>query len=204
MYFLYFIDDQLDIMDGHFVDNISFGPVVLQSVRKRLNNQKAFFDCHLMVTDPGKWLEMLKKASVDNITFHIESCKTIDSAKSIIDRINIMNMKASIALKPNTPVETLFPLLDDKSLNIFMILVMTVEPGFGGQKFLLNQIPKVKTLRSMYPYLNIEVDGGLGEDTIEIAANSGANVFFSIHFYFNPSINSYFKTYLLSFYYIYV
>eukprot|EP01080_Neovahlkampfia_damariscottae_P001386 gene1386-12006_t len=111
----------MDIMDGHFVDNLTIGPVVIQSLRK---NTESFIDCHLMVTHPQKWLDMMKTAGADNFTFHYETVDT-EHIKKFIKQINNTGMKCSIAIKPDTNVNVLLPLLDDDSLDIFMILIMT-------------------------------------------------------------------------------
>lgn len=161
----------LDVMDGHFVDNITIGPVVVSSLRK---HSKSFFDCHLMVTNPEKWIDMFKDAGSDNITFHYEAAK--DKIPELINKIHKLGMKASIALRPKTEVSVLFEYLDDKELNIDMVLIMTVEPGFGGQKFMGDMMEKVEILHKKYPNLNIQVDGGISDENIEIVAKAGANV----------------------------
>ncbi|EDK47255.1 RIBULOSE-phosphate 3-epimerase [Lodderomyces elongisporus] len=162
----------LDVMDGHFVPNISFGPPVIESLRKQFprdSNKPIVFDCHMMVSDPEEWIEAIAKAGGDSYTFHYEATK--DPA-SVIAKIKKHGLKAAMGIKPNTPIDVVYPFADD----LDMVLVMTVEPGFGGQKFMADMMPKVETLRQKYPHLNIEVDGGLGKDTVKPAAVAGANV----------------------------
>lgn len=166
----------IDVMDGNFVPNISLGMPVITSLRKAIpkeyNAKKEnlkFFDCHMMVLEPEKWVEEIAKAGGDQYTFHYESTK---DPLSLIKLIKKNGLKAACAVKPATEVEKLYelaPLLD-------MILVMTVEPGFGGQKFMAGMMPKVEKLRKKFPNLNIQVDGGLGKETIKPAAEAGANV----------------------------
>eukprot|EP00444_Apocalathium_aciculiferum_P028352 CAMPEP_0183430424 /NCGR_PEP_ID=MMETSP0370-20130417/51249_1 /TAXON_ID=268820 /ORGANISM="Peridinium aciculiferum, Strain PAER-2" /LENGTH=245 /DNA_ID=CAMNT_0025615773 /DNA_START=66 /DNA_END=803 /DNA_ORIENTATION=+ len=167
----------LDVMDGHFVPNISWGPPVIESLRKSVGPD-AFFDCHMMVSEPLKWVLPIKESGGSQYTFHIEACgaeesseresKAIEVAKAISDA----GMKVGIAIKPGTPISAISALV--RLVN--MVLVMTVEPGFGGQSFMPNMMPKVLELRTRYPLLDIEVDGGLGPSTIEHAAKAGANM----------------------------
>lgn len=157
----------LDVMDGHFVPNISFGPPVIESLNRACPDR--FFDCHMMVSEPEKWVEPIAKAGGNQFTFHYES--TTDAA-ALVKLIKSHGMRAACALKPGTPVDAVYPLVDQ----LDMVLVMTVEPGFGGQSFMENMMPKVETLRAKYPHLDIQVDGGLGEKTVGVAAKAGANV----------------------------
>lgn len=167
----------IDVMDGHFVPNITLGQPIVTSLRKSIarvddpdqTKHKAFFDCHMMVEEPEKWVPDFVRAGADQFTFHYESTK---NPLELIKLIKSLGIKAACAIKPGTPVDVLFelaPFLD-------MALVMTVEPGFGGQKFMPDMMSKVETLRKMYPQLNIQVDGGLGKETIPQAAKAGANV----------------------------
>ena len=168
----------LDVMDGHFVPNISFGFPVIEGLRKNLPD--AYLDCHMMVSEPGKWVAELAKAvkaeegKPAQCTFHIEAT---DDPKGVIAAIRATGMKVGIAIKPNTGVpdiEELIPLVDT-------VLVMTVEPGFGGQSFMgpghatNDVLPKVLDVRTRFPDMDIEVDGGLGPATIKEAAAAGAN-----------------------------
>lgn len=160
----------IDVMDGNFVPNISLGPPIIDSLRKVFpKNTGIFFDVHMMVARPEQWIEDVAKTGGDQYTFHIEATK---DPKAVIKQIKESGMRAGCAVKPGTPVEDLYPIADELDL----ALVMTVEPGFGGQKFMPLMMEKVEKLRSKFPHLNIEVDGGLGKDTIDAAATAGANV----------------------------
>lgn len=164
----------VDVMDGHFVPNLTFGPPVVKALRKHIPKGEAFFDCHMMVSNPLQWVDDMADAGADQYTFHIEAADEFgpEEASKVIAAIKAKGMKVGIAVKPNTPVDV----LDKYADQIDLALVMTVEPGFGGQKFMEPMMEKVKTLRAKYPGLNVEVDGGLAADTIEAAASAGANV----------------------------
>ncbi|CEO94784.1 unnamed protein product (mitochondrion) [Plasmodiophora brassicae] len=163
----------VDIMDGHFVDNLTMGPPVVACLRK--HNANAFLDCHCMVSHPMNWIKPLQAAGASQITFHPESFSKVDEAGPAIVAITGAGMRVGIAIKPKTPVDTLFQLLDRHIASITTLLVMTVEPGFGGQKFIPEMMDKVRTLRSRYPTVNVQVDGGLNEATVHDAAAAGAN-----------------------------
>lgn len=164
----------LDVMDGHFVPNITMGPPVISCLRKAVPRKedqpgKNFFDCHMMVSNPEQWVPEIAKAGGDQYTFHYESTK---DPVGLVKSIKAHGMKAACAVKPGTDVSVLYelaPMLD-------MALVMTVEPGFGGQSFMPDMMQKVRDLRAKFPDLNIQVDGGLGKGTVEVAAEAGANV----------------------------
>ena len=158
----------LDIMDGHFVPNLTFGAPVVKCLSKKTDG---FLDCHLMVTNPADYVEPLRDAGAHMFTFHVEA--TEDPA-GLCDAARAAGMKAGIALKPGTPGEAVHAVCNAGKAD--MILVMTVEPGFGGQKFQPEMMPKVKALRERYPDVDIQVDGGLGPSTIDAAADAGANV----------------------------
>ncbi|KAF9605373.1 hypothetical protein IFM89_016926 [Coptis chinensis] len=132
----------------------------------------AYLDCHLMVTNPLDYVEPFGKAGASGFTFHVEVSK--DNWKELVRNIKSKGMRPGVALKPGTPVEEVYPLLEDE-IPVELVLVMTVEPGFGGQKFMPEMMDKVRTLRKKYPSLDIEVDGGLGPSTIGMAATAGAN-----------------------------
>ncbi|CAI9777267.1 unnamed protein product [Fraxinus pennsylvanica] len=132
----------------------------------------AYLDCHLMVTNPLDYVEALGKAGASGFTFHIEVSK--DNWKELVQLIKSKGMTPGVSLKPGSPIEDVFPLLEDEN-PVELVLVMTVEPGFGGQKFMPEMMDKVRTLRKKYPSLDIEVDGGLGPSTIDMAAAAGAN-----------------------------
>ncbi|KAG0246213.1 ribulose-phosphate 3-epimerase [Mortierella sp. GBAus27b] len=156
----------MDVMDGHFVPNITIGAPVISCLTKHIN---AFLDCHMMVSEPEKWVDDFAKAGASLYCFHIEATK---NPSELIDKIHKAGMKAGVAVKPKTPISTVRDLGDKMD----MCLVMTVEPGFGGQRFMAECVPKVKELRSWFPDLDIEVDGGVSEENINAAAEAGANV----------------------------
>ncbi|KAG6553824.1 hypothetical protein Mapa_004741 [Marchantia paleacea] len=160
----------MDIMDGHFVPNLTIGEPVIKALRK---HTKAFLDCHLMVTNPADYVKPFAKAGASSFTFHAEVTK--DSWPELIKSIKSSGMQAGVAIKPATPIEDIFPLVEGED-SVDMVLVMTVEPGFGGQSFMPDMMPKVKELRRRYPNLDIQVDGGLAPSTIDQAAAAGANV----------------------------
>ncbi|XP_022750483.1 ribulose-phosphate 3-epimerase, cytoplasmic isoform-like [Durio zibethinus] len=159
----------MDIMDGHFVPNLTIGAPVIESLRK---HTKAYLDCHLMVTNPIDYVEPLGKVGASGFTFHVEASK--ENWQELIQKIKSKGMKPGVALKPGTPIEEVYPLVDCEN-PVEMVLVMTVEPGFGGQKFMPEMMDKVRALRKKYASLDIEVDGGLGPSTIDMAASAGAN-----------------------------
>lgn len=159
----------MDIMDGHFVPNLTIGAPVIKSLRKHTN---AYLDCHLMVTNPVDYVEALGEAGASGFTFHIEACR--ENWQEVVQLIKSKGMKPGVSLKPSTPVEQVYPLLEGEN-RVELVLVMTVEPGFGGQKFMPEMMHKVRELRKKYPWVDIEVDGGLGASTIEVAASAGAN-----------------------------
>lgn len=156
----------LDIMDGHFVPNLTFGAPVVASIRKFTDMP---FDVHLMIDDPLRYIPDFLKAGADIISFHIES--DCDADKTIA-AIREGGAKPAIAVKPGTPVETVYPYLD----NLYMVLVMTVEPGFGGQSFMEDMMPKVRALKAKKPELLVQVDGGIQEQTIRTAAQAGVDI----------------------------
>ncbi|KJE95268.1 ribulose-5-phosphate-3-epimerase [Capsaspora owczarzaki ATCC 30864] len=157
----------LDVMDGHFVPNITMGAPVIKCLRK---HSKAFFDLHMMVSKPEQWVDDMADAGGDQFTFHLES--TADPM-ALIRQIRAKNMKVGVAIKPNTPAESVEYLVP----HVDMVLVMTVEPGFGGQKFMAHMMPKVEHLRTKFPEMDIEVDGGVGVGaTIDACAKAGANM----------------------------
>jgi ribulose-phosphate 3-epimerase len=160
----------IDVMDGHFVPNLSFGAPVIKCLRK--NVPVGIFDVHLMVTNPEKWIDDMADAGTDRFTFHIEVSDFGVDITDTIARVKGKGMAVGLALKPGTPVESVFPFVDQ----LDQVLVMTVEPGFGGQSFMENMMPKVASLRARYPSLNIQVDGGLSPATIRSAAAAGANM----------------------------
>lgn len=160
----------LDVMDGVFVPNISFGVPIIQSLRPVSN---MVFDTHLMITDPIRYIETFAKIGSDIITFHYESC---ENHMEVIDKIHSMGKKAAISIKPKTPAFVIESLIE----HLDMVLIMTVEPGFGGQGFIpetVNSIKAVKQMAQLHnPNLDIEVDGGITLDNISLVTECGANV----------------------------
>ena len=157
----------LDVMDGHFVPNISIGAPVIKAMKRVCSVP---FDVHLMISDPLKYIEDFADAGADIITFHTECESDINET---INKILECGCKAALAVKPATPVEAVYPYIDKLS----MVLVMTVEPGFGGQSFMENMLPKIERLRADFPDIDIQVDGGVNAETIKTCARAGANVF---------------------------
>ena len=157
-----------DVMDGHFVPNLSYGAMVIESVRART---KAFFDAHLMISDPAKYLNDYVKAGCDAITFHIEA---VPQPSDLLKKIRAAGRQAGLAINPGTPVSQVEPFLAECDL----VLVMSVEPGFGGQKFMPDMLDKVRTLKSLVsPQTLISIDGGIAEPTIASAAAAGCQIF---------------------------
>lgn len=157
----------VDVMDGHFVPNISIGAPVTAACKKVCDVP---FDVHLMISNPLDYAEDFAKAGADIICFHSE-CDS--DTEETINKILSLGKKAGLAIKPATPIDEVVKYLDRLS----MVLVMTVEPGFGGQSFMESTMPKVEAIRKINPDIDIEVDGGINAETIKIAAKAGANVF---------------------------
>ena len=160
----------LDVMDGRFVPNISFGPMLIEFFRKATTK---ICDVHLMVEEPEKYAELFKKAGADILTVHIEACKHLHRN---IQQIKSLGMQAGVALNPHTPVEFLKDVLAD----IDMVLIMSVNPGFGGQSFIPHTLTKIKQLRSMIDEqslnVKIEIDGGVTLDNAASIIAAGADV----------------------------
>ena len=157
-----------DVMDGHFVPNLSYGAMVIQSVRGRT---KAFFDAHLMISDPAKYLDDYIKAGCDAITIHIEA---VPEPTELLKRIRRAGRQAGLSLNPGTPVALIEPFLAECDL----VLIMSVEPGFGGQKFMPQVLDKVRALKSLVsPQTLLSIDGGIAAPTIASAAEAGCQVF---------------------------
>ena len=160
----------LDVMDGMFVPNISFGAPVISAIRK---STSAVFDVHLMINDPQRYIDDFIKAGADLITIHYESC---DDPMLVVSYIKSKGIRAAVALKPATPIDVLFPIIP----MLDMVLIMTVEPGFGGQKMIPETVEKARALRA---YLNengfttdIQVDGGITPDNVNRVVDAGANI----------------------------
>jgi len=158
----------MDIMDGHFVPNITMGAPILSCVSKGVPG--IFMDCHMMVAQPEKWVNDIADAGGALYCFHVEA--TSDPLP-LIDAIHAKNMKAGVAISPDTPSSAI---TDEIAAAADMLLVMTVYPGRGGQKFLDRCVPKVSELRARFPDKDIEVDGGVGPKTIDVCADAGSNV----------------------------
>lgn len=156
----------LDIMDGHFVPNLTFGAPVVQAVRKFTDKP---FDVHLMIDEPLRYTPDFLKAGADIISFHLEAQS---DPRETIAAIKAGGAKPAIAIKPKTPAEEVFPYLDD----LYMVLVMTVEPGFGGQSFMADMMDKVRALKAKKPDLLVQVDGGINPETAVTAAKAGVDI----------------------------
>ncbi len=160
----------LDVMDAHFVPNLTFGAPVIKKLRKYTDKP---FDVHLMISEPLKYIDDFADAGADIISFHTESDSDIEETLSKIESHNI---KPALAIKPNTPPEVVFPYLD----RLYMVLVMTVEPGFGGQSFMGNMMYKVKAIKEEAEKrgldLLVQVDGGIAMDTIKEASDAGVDI----------------------------
>ena len=156
----------IDIMDGVFVPNISFGAPVQKAIRPQ---SKMVFDTHLMIVDPIRYIDDFAKAGSDIITIHVESC---DNVAETLDKIHSLGIKTGLSIKPNTPVSAIEPFMD----KVDMLLVMSVEPGFGGQSFMPASLDKIREAREKYPTLDIEVDGGINADNINEVVKAGANI----------------------------
>ena len=167
----------LDVMDGHFVKNLTFGAPIIASLYKNLKKtyKNIILDVHLMVTNPEKWVNDMSDAGATIFTFHIETQKSNIEILKLINQIKKRKMYVGIALSPKTAVSKVIPYLQ----LIDMVLIMTVEPGFGGQKFMENMMEKIKTIRKYNSQIDIEVDGGINLNTISTASRAGANMFVS-------------------------
>jgi ribulose-phosphate 3-epimerase len=169
----------LDIMDGVFVPNISFGIPVVQTLRK---HTKMFFDAHLMITEPEKYIERFIEAGADGITFHIEAT---EKPLECIELIKKHGKKAAVAINPDTPIERIKDLID----KVDMVLAMTVFPGYGGQKYIESVNEKVKELRRITgPDFYIQVDGGVNVENLPTVLEAGANVVVAGTAVFNDDI----------------
>ncbi|MGF1633094.1 MAG: ribulose-phosphate 3-epimerase [Phycisphaerae bacterium] len=161
----------LDVMDGHFVPNISFGPGFVKDLRPVTD---AYFDVHLMISEPLRYAEAFVKAGADGLTFHVEAVESVDDAVAAASHLRQMGVRVGITLKPGTPVQTLEPVLGEVDL----VLVMSVEPGFSGQSFMPGMLDKVRWLR---PRLTggqrLQIDGGIDAKTIRQAADAGTDWF---------------------------
>lgn len=169
----------IDVMDGHFVPNITIGVPVVKSIRKKTD---MFLDTHLMIENPEKYIEPFAKAGSDLITFHIEACKDKKHAEDVINLIKSFNKKVGLSVKPKTDIKDIFPYLDKLDL----VLIMTVEPGFGGQEFIHECALKIPALKEKAnENLIIQVDGGINNITAKICTSLGANSLVAGSFIYN-------------------
>lgn len=155
----------VDVMDGNFVPNLSIGAVVVNSIKSTIP-----LDCHLMINNPHEYIEDFARAGAHGITIHQEASKNL---KKDIERIQSFGCLAGVSINPKTPVkkiEKILPLID-------LVLIMSVEPGFGGQAFMPEVLPKIAEIRKKYPNLNIQIDGGINDKTAPLAKAMGANIF---------------------------
>ncbi|MBQ8182401.1 MAG: ribulose-phosphate 3-epimerase [Clostridia bacterium] len=163
----------VDVMDGHFVPNISIGPPVVKAIRKATD---MFLDCHLMISNPYDYIDAFVSSGADLIAFHVESNSDV---KATIEKIKSAGVSPALVIKPATKAETVFPYLED----IDMVLVMTVEPGFGGQSFMRDMLSKITEIREqankVNPGLMIQVDGGIVPETAKLCVEAGADVLVS-------------------------
>ena len=161
----------IDVMDGLFVPSISYGMPVIESIRPIT---KQFFDVHLMIVEPERYIEEFARCGADGITFHLEATK---DPQAVIDKIHACGVKAGISIKPGTPLEAVYPYVD----KVEMVLVMSVEPGFGGQAFIPESLEKISRLRRFIDEngykTSIEVDGGVGKKNVREVLEAGANIF---------------------------
>jgi ribulose-phosphate 3-epimerase len=172
----------IDVMDGHFVENLTFGSGVVAALRPVT---ELFLDVHMMVENPEKYVDEFAKAGADNMSIHVEATNHIHGA---LQKIKNAGMKASVVINPGTPVDAIKPVLS----MVDMVLVMTVNPGFGGQKFIPETMEKIVELAQIRAEkglnFEIEVDGGIDDQTIEQAVKAGANVFVAGSFVFNGDV----------------
>lgn len=161
----------IDVMDGHFVPNISFGSIVLDAIRPLTDLP---LDVHLMIENPDQYIEQFAKAGADYITVHVEACRHLHRT---IQLIRSYGVKPGVVLNPHTPIESIQHILEDTD----MVLFMTVNPGFGGQKFIHSVVPKIEALSTIIKERNldvaIEIDGGINAETIVPCAKAGATIF---------------------------
>ena len=174
----------IDVMDGDFVPSISFGMPVIRSIRKESD---LFFDVHLMVSAPERYIQDFVDCGADSITVHAEACEDLERA---IELIHDAGVKAGVSIKPATPVNDISHLLED----VDMVLVMTVQPGFGGQKYIEDCTEKIRELRELIEEddldVDIQVDGGINEDTLETVIRAGANLLVAGSYVFKGDLAS--------------
>lgn len=180
----------IDVMDGVFVPSISFGMPLISTIRPVT---KKIFDVHLMIVEPERYIDEFAKCGADSITFHLEAAKDVEG---VIDKIHNAGCKAGLSIKPETPVEAIRPYLN----KLDMLLIMTVEPGFGGQEYIPESTERIRNVRRMAEELNldinIQVDGGITKDNLSVVLEAGANVIVSGSGIFHGNIRENVRSYL--------
>lgn len=180
----------IDVMDGIFVPSISFGMPLISSVRPVT---KKVFDVHLMIMEPERYIEEFAKCGADSITFHLEATKDVEG---VISKIHNAGCRAGLSIKPKTPIETLKPYIN----KLEMLLIMTVEPGFGGQEYIPESTERIRNARKiadeLNPDIDIQVDGGISADNLSVVLEAGANVIVSGSGIFHGNIGENVKSYL--------
>ena len=171
----------IDVMDGHFVPNITIGPVVISKIRKISD---IFFDVHLMIENPGKYVEQFAKAGADLITIHAEAC---DDILSTINKVKDLGCKVGVSINPETSLDVIKEIIQ----NVDLVLIMSVHPGFGGQSFIEDVLPKIKKTRDIISKIDkeihLEVDGGINDKTAKTAIEYGADVLVAGNFIFTSA-----------------
>jgi len=172
----------IDVMDGDFVPSISFGMPVIKSIRKE---SKLFFDVHLMVTEPERYIRDFVECGADSITVHAEACEDLERT---IEQIREAGVKVGVSIKPATPVNDISHMLSD----VDMVLIMTVQPGFGGQKYMEECTEKIREVRELIEAedldVDVQVDGGINDETMEIVLTAGANLLVAGSYVFNDDL----------------
>ncbi len=162
----------LDVMDGHFVPNISFGPAIIKQLRPHTS---VYFDVHLMISNPERYAPIFVDAGAQGITVHVETFSSVEHGMKVIQALKDLHVDVGITLKPGTPIATLYPYLS----SVQRALVMTVEPGFGGQSFMMSQVSKIRDLFAFreqhHLHFDIEVDGGVTRETAPLCIEAGAD-----------------------------
>ncbi|MEG2801414.1 MAG: ribulose-phosphate 3-epimerase [Longicatena sp.] len=174
-----------DVMDGHFVPNLTFGPDILKGFKKAVD---MFMDVHIMVDNPKMFSEVFAKAGADLVTFHLEAVENIEECVALCKKLRSMNILAGVSLKPKTVVETILPYLHEMDL----VLIMSVEPGFGGQSFMEDMLEKVRILRQAIDEkglsTRIEIDGGINDKTARLAIQAGCDTLVAGSYIFKQDI----------------
>ncbi len=174
-----------DVMDGHFVPNLTYGPTILEAVKKV---STLFMDVHLMVKEPRKFVDMFVKAGADQLTFHLEALASEEATIELINYIHAQGVKVGISIKPNTPKEALDPYFE----LVDLILIMSVEPGFGGQTFMAHSLSKIRYAKEKLQALKskalVQVDGGINAETIKLVKDAGVDVVVAGSYIFKEDI----------------